>query len=244
MSFSPPTNCPSCSSELEWKKDQLYCINQSCPAKQSKQVEHFVKTMKIKGLGPATIKKLGLTSISDIYISDLSEEKSEKIREKIKEEINKSLNAPLDMVLPAMGIPLIGSSATNKLSEVCISIFDINEETCRKAGLGPKATENLINWLTLNLDETLELPLNFFFEPKTEQKEEKGVVCITGRLTSYKTKAAATKDLEENGWKVVSSVTKAVTHLVNESGKSTAKTEKAEASGIIIVNNVKDLIGE
>ena len=92
MSFLPPTNCPSCDSKLVWKKDQLFCVNSTCPAQQSKQVEHFVKVMKIKGLGPATIKKLGLTSISDIYINDLSEEKSDKVREKLEAEINKSLS--------------------------------------------------------------------------------------------------------------------------------------------------------
>lgn len=240
MKFNPPTVCPSCSSELVWQKDQLFCKNSVCPAKQNKQVEHFAKSMKIKGLGPATIKKLNLTSISEIYISNLEQISSDKVREKLEAEINRSLSAPLNEVLPAMGIPLVGKSATNKLSEVCNSIFDINEETCRQAGLGAKTTENLLTWLAVNLDEILTL--GFSFEFTKPAKTDKGVVCITGKLNSYKTKALATKDLQDAGWKVASSVTKAVTHLVNESGKSTAKTEKAEASGIIIVENVKELL--
>lgn len=240
MSFKPPSECPSCNSKLEWQKDQLYCKNTLCPAQQNKQVEHFVKTLKIKGLGPSTIKKLDLTSISDVYNVDLSKLSSEKIAEKLKNEIEKSKAHSLNKVLPSLGIPLIGQSATNKLSTVCKSIFDINEETCSKAGLGPKATENLLSWLLVNLDWVLELPFDFLFEK--EEKADRGVVCITGKLSSYKTKAHATEDLEKAGWKVVSSVTKAVTHLINESGKSTAKTEKAEASGIIIVNQVKDLL--
>lgn len=242
MTFNPPTNCPSCNSDLVWKKDQLYCVSPTCPAQQSKQVEHFVKTMKIKGLGPATIKKLDLTSISEIYINDLSKIPSEKIREKIEAEIEKSKSASLNEVLPALGIPLVGKSATDKLSVVCNSIFDINEETCRQAGLGDKTTDNLLSWLATNLDWCLELPFDFLFKKVKEPKEVKGTICITGRLSSYKTKAEATKDLEQAGWKVVSSVTKQVTHLVNESGKSTAKTEKAEASGITIVNNIKDIL--
>ena len=242
MTFNPPTHCPSCSSELVWVKDQLYCKNDVCPAKQGKQVEHFVKTMKIKGLGPATIKTLDLTSISEIYTNDLNKVSSEKIREKIEAEIEKSKTASFNEVLPALGIPLIGKSVTNKLSTVCNSIFDINDETCRLAGLGDKTTNNLLTWLATNLDWCLELPFDFQF--KKESEATKGTICITGKLTSYKTKAEATKDLKEAGWNVVGSVTKAVTHLVNESGKPTAKTQKAEDSGIIIVTNIKDILQE
>lgn len=242
MTFTPPTNCPACSSTLVWKKDRLYCENNTCPATQAKQVEHFAKTLKIKGLGPATIASLGLESIADVYTFNPSLIESDKIREKLLEEIERSSSQPMNEVLPALGIPLIGKSATNKLSAVCNSIFDINDETCRQAGLGPKATSNILDWLAVNLEWLLELPFSFLF---TKQKElEKGVICITGRLKSFPTKAKATEVLEELGWKVVSSVTKEVTHLVNESGKPTAKTEKAEASGIIIVENIKDIIGE
>ena len=56
-----PTHCPSCDSELDWVNDSLYCRNRLCPAQNSKAVEHFAKTMKIKGLGPASIEKLGST---------------------------------------------------------------------------------------------------------------------------------------------------------------------------------------
>lgn len=240
--FQRPTNCPSCDSTLEIKNGILYCVNNTCSAKQNKAVEHFSKTLKIKGLGPATIEKLGLTSVSEIYIIDpASKITSERVAEKLINEINNSKSHKLNKVLPALGIPLIGNSATAKLSTVCKSIFDINSETCAKAGLGPKATNNLIDWLTLNLDWVLELPFDFLFE-ESNNRATKGVVCITGRLSSYKSKSEASKDLEAFGWKVVGSVTKEVTHLVNESGKSTAKTEKAAASGIKIVENVAQLL--
>lgn len=241
MNFSPPTNCPECDSDLEWKKDQLYCLNSECPAQQSKRVEHFAKALKIKGLGPATIKKLGLTSIPQIYERELVLE-SEKLQEKLELEVAKSLNNSLNKVLPAFGIPLVGNSATDKLSKVCDTIFDINKETCRQAGLGEKTRDNLLNWLATNLDWCVELPFDYQFEKKSE--ETQGVICITGRLTSFKTKSEAAKELEKAGWRVVSSVTKEVTHLVNESGKSTAKTEKAEASGITIVTNIRSIINE
>ena len=47
----PPTSCPTCASVLELVNDQLFCRNKLCPAQSAKRVEHFAKTLKIKGLG-------------------------------------------------------------------------------------------------------------------------------------------------------------------------------------------------
>ena len=66
----PPELCPSCDSSLVWENDILYCRNTECSAKNAKMVEHFARTLKIKGLGPKSIEKLGLENISDIYSMD------------------------------------------------------------------------------------------------------------------------------------------------------------------------------
>ena len=93
-----PTNCPSCDSELTWVNDSLYCRNRLCPAQNSKSVEHFAKTMKIKGLGPASIQKLGWTCPSDIYLatteSILASLGSEAVTLKLAREILNSCKAP------------------------------------------------------------------------------------------------------------------------------------------------------
>ena len=52
-----PVNCPVCDSKLELVQDQLFCRNSSCDAQVQGKLEHFAKTMKIKGLGPRTIDK-------------------------------------------------------------------------------------------------------------------------------------------------------------------------------------------
>ena len=58
-----------------------------------------------------------------------------------------------------------------------------------------------------------------------------------------KTKAEAEKALTNRGWIVKSSLTKDVTHLVNESGLESSKTKKARESGISIITNLNQLIG-
>lgn len=242
----PPKNCPSCNSLLEWVEDQLYCNSSSCPAKASKQIEHFAKTLKIKGLGPSTINQLNLESIFDIYTLDINYTEmivGLKTATKLLEEIKISESAKLNKVLPALGIPLIGQSATDKLASVCESIFDIDATVCKKAGLGPKATDNLITWLDNNLEIYVEeLPFCFNFEKIKERT--KGVVCITGKLLSFPTKASAKQKLEELGYTVKDSITKDVTILVNESGKQTSKTLQAENNGVKVINNLNILIGE
>lgn len=244
-----PTSCPSCSSALEWSNHLLYCRNAVCPAKVSKSVEHFAKTMKIKGLGPSAISKLQLENIEEIYL--LSEEdiakalSSEKLAEKLYAEIQNSKNAPGNSVLPAFGIPLIGKTLTEKLSTVVNSILDINEDSCVEAGLGPKATENLMNWLISAHDEGLfnSLPLNYKFL-NSKKPQQLGVVCISGKLKSFKNKAEATTALESAGFTVKSSLTKDVTILVNESGIESAKTQKARNSGVTIVTNLFEFLGD
>lgn len=243
-----PTSCPSCGSVLEWSNHLLYCVNESCISKVGKKIEHFAKTLKIKGLGPSSIAKLNLADVDEIYT--LTEEgvaealSSNRLAEKLCKEIENSKNASLNLLLPAFSIPLIGRTAAQKLSTVCKSIYEINEDSCRRAGLGPKATANLLEWLANDFAYYKEMPFSFEFEHKPTNNDKKGVVCISGKLTSFKTKAEAQKVLEEYGYEVKSSLTKQVTILVNESGIESSKTQKARESGVTIVTNLTDLFGE
>lgn len=242
-----PTHCPSCGSVLEWSNHLLYCRNSACSNQLSKMFEHFAKTLKIKGLGPATIKKLDLENLTDLYWldkEDLAEAlDSVKLADKLYAEIRNSEKVTLNRLLPAFAIPLVGKSASEKLATVCDCILDIDKETCRQAGLGPKTTSNLLDWIDDNTELIEELPFSFDFE-KPRPTGNSGVICISGRLKSYKTKAEATDVLQRLGYTVKSSITKDVTILVNESGIESAKTKRARDTGITIVTNLKDFIGE
>jgi DNA ligase (NAD+) len=245
----PPSDCPSCGSNLQWINQLLYCKSTVCGAQKQKKIEHFAKTLKIKGLGPAAIEKLDIQDFDQLYELDVdyitSALNSEKIAIKLKKETDNSKSAPLNLVLPAFGIPLIGNTATKKLSETVENITEINADTCKRAGLGPKATENLMSWLSKDFYAFYDGCLPFDFKFVTEQKvERKGVVCISGRLKSFKTKADATETLSSLGYEVKSSLTKDVTILVNESGIESAKTKQARDSGVNIVTNLSEFLGE
>ena len=114
MKIEVPTICPSCSSELVRKNEQLFCENAGCEGKEAQKIEHFAKTLKIKGLGPSTISKLKISNISDIYSLSLEEMverlDSVKIAGKVFDEIQKSKSCSLQELLPAFSIPLIGKT--------------------------------------------------------------------------------------------------------------------------------------
>ena len=244
-----PEVCPSCGSPLEWRNDMLYCVSALCPAQIQKRIEHFAKSLKIKGLGPKSIEKLGLGSFQSIYDMTYLEIRdalsSEKLAVKLLQEIKHSRQATLNTLLPAFSIPLIGKTAATKLSAKLKNLLDLDEDKCTVAGLGPKATENLLNWYnSKEYVELKKLPFDWEFESPTVAIETKGAVCISGKLSSFKTKAEATKALSYAGYQVKSSLTKDVIFLINESGIESAKTKQAQERGITIITSLSDLIGE
>lgn len=226
----------------------LYCFNPDCIGISAKVVEHFSKTLKIKGLGPASIQKLGLSRIRDIY--DLSIDEcilklnSEALGTSVYTQIQESKEADLSELLPAFSIPLVGKTATAKLCKVIDNIYDLSQEVCKDAGLGPKATGNLLGWMETDfLVELCNLPFRFTVDKQTTQERQLlGVVCISGKLNTFPTKAEAEKALEEKGYIVKSSLTKEVTILVNESGVESSKTKKARDNGVSIINNLSDIL--
>lgn len=248
MKIEIPTQCPECGSALVRINDQLFCQNKACPAQINKKIEHFAKTLGIKGLGEKTIQKLVLESIPELYQLDLETLKEvvgEKTAIKLLDELEKSKSSSFATVLAAMSVPLIGGTASAKLNTVVSNFDEITPETCKQAGLGEKATNNLLSWLdTEYLDIKDFLPFTYENNKKAEEsdKEILGVVCITGKLSSYKNKAEATKELEELGYKVVETLTKAVTILVDEEGKGSSKRKTAEERGLQIITNLKQFI--
>ena len=173
----PPEFCPSCNSTLVRKNDLLYCENVNCTAKTEKVVQHFARTLKIKGLGPRSIEKLGLSSIDDIYNlrRDYTVLKlgSELVTDKLLLEIEKSKQAQLQELLPAFSIPLLGRTASEKLCTVVEHISEIDVETCGKAGLGPKVTHNLLHWYNTQYLNAYEfLPFKWEHEVQNIQEEK------------------------------------------------------------------------
>lgn len=249
MKIQIPTTCPCCGSQLEKVNDQLFCRNISCSAQLNKKIEHFSKVLGIKGLGAKSIEKLQLSDLTELFYLDrdavVKALSSEKVADKLLDEIERAKEADLATVLASFSIPLFGNTAANKLAGVVSSIEEINAETCKQAGLGDKVTSNLLGWLATDYLELKEfLPFTFKSQPKSSNTEIKAIICITGKLKSFKTKAEATKALEVAGYKVSDSLTKTTNYLVDEEDKGSSKRKKAEEYGTNIINNLLEFLGK
>lgn len=249
MRIEIPKFCPCCEAALELVQDQLFCRNSSCSAQLNKKLEHFAKGLSIKGFGPKTIEKLNLSDIPELYTLTLEQLTdslgSEKVAAKLLDEIERSKTADLATVIASFSIPLIGNTAANKLTSVVNDISEINAETCKQAGLGDKATNNLLNWINTEYQDLKEfLPFSFKSSTKPNNTETQLTICITGKLSSFKTKAEATIELNNLGFKVVESVTKNLNYLVDEQNKESSKRKKAEEYQIPVITNLINFLEE
>jgi len=240
-----PTNCPACNSTLVWINDQLFCRNISCDARLNKQIEHFAKTLSIKGLGKVTIEKLNLADLTEIFYLDFDTVKAslgEKIAVKLLDEIERAKASTLDNVVASFSIPLVGITVGKKLAAVVSNLDEINKEACLQAKLGAKVTENLLNWIQTDYQEMKEF-LPFTFDGKVQITDTNAKkVCITGKLKSYKKKSDAEGALLAAGFCLVDSVTKTTDYLVDEEGKGSSKRDKAVQYGVTIITDLNDLL--
>jgi DNA ligase (NAD+) len=242
-----PKNCPCCEYPLQLVVDQLFCRNTACDAQLYRKLEHFTKTLSIKGFGPKTIEKLNLADITELFYLDRDSVVAalgEKVADKLLDEIERAKCADLNTVIAAMSIPLVGNTAGSKIASVVSKIEDITIETCKAAGLGQKVTENLVNWVNTDYQEIKEfLPFDFSNKKPTVTSDAK-LVCITGKLKNFKKKADAEGILRAVGYILVDSVTKTTDYLIDEENKSSSKREKAVQYGITIITDLNDLLKE
>lgn len=244
-----PTKCPSCGGALTRVKDQLFCKNTDCDAQSSKKLEHFAKVLKIKGLGPASINKLGITTVHELYT--LAEKQLVDVLgkngSKIYANIQLSKSAELETLLHGFSINLVGATAGKKIASVVNHIENFDSEKGKKAGLGQKTVDSVLTWISeeyfgkgLN-----KLPFSFkSSEKQSSPAESNGLrVCITGKLKDFKNRTEAGKYLESKGYTIVSGVSKNTDILIDEEGKQSSKRTKAENLNIKI-DTIKNLIGD
>lgn len=246
--INPPTQCPSCASTLELVNDQLFCRNSNCSAKCLKKLEHFAKTMKIKGLGEKTLEKLAEYDICDIPdIYTLSSELlfsivGEKVGIKLLDEINKSKTIDLATFIAAFGIPLFGNTMANKLNSIEKDLEDITYEDLRAVGIGDKASSNFIDWVENEwIPNYSKLPI-IIKKSSNGPKQSLGTVVITG--TFDKSRKVLEEELRNHGFDVKESVSSKTKYLLKGEGKPSSKEKKAKDLNISIVYSIEELLND
>lgn len=202
----------------------------------SKVMEHFVKTMEIKGLGPANIEKMGLSHPIDLYEEDNWDELG-AIGIKIQDEIDKSKNKPYELVLAALGIPGVGKSVAKLIVQKIPTFKNLKDiQYTDIKGIGPATIESIMSWLEENEDWVYQLPLKLEQSISVADLITKPgrKICITGKMDM--TRNDLGEILQKLGFKVVSSVTKDCYALITAGDTSSSKYVKAKQLDIRIVD--------
>jgi len=215
---------------------RLYCEDGS-QHDTVKLLEYFIKTLDLKGLGPASVTKMQLKHPIDLYQShDWSKLGANGI--KIEEEIERSKTKPYEVVLASLGIPGVGKSMAKKIVQHLPSFVRLREiETVQITGVGPKRIEQILAWLDTNEEWVVKLPLQLKQDLSVDSViNSDGVkkICITGKLDMSRSELAT--HLEEKGFTVSSTVTKDCYALITAGDTSSSKFKKASVQGTRIID--------
>lgn len=257
-----PTECPSCSSKLINKGDILFCINTSnCSSQQLSFLEFFVSkgVMDIQGLSTKTLELLyskGLISTpTDLYYlkeTDLSGIPGfrKKSIDNLLNAIAKSKENSVERVFISLGINLASRKVASLLFEKYSSIEEISqlqvENLLAIDGIGETIANNIYEYFNnpqnkLYLKELQECGLKFEKSQSISENEQTNTnnklvgktFLITGTLSKKRKEVELW--IENNGGKIVSSVSKNLTYLI-VGDKPGSKLDRAKKLNTPIIN--------
>lgn len=261
-------SCPICGGHTELKNNDgvvtLHCTNLQCEGKLINRLDHFCgkKGLDIKGLSKATLEKLinwgWISSFIDIYkLETYSNEWKnkpgfgEKSVERILNAIEDSRHPSLDAVIAAAGIPLIGRTVAKDLAKRIATYEDfrymIEEgfDFTQYDGFGEMMSAALLDFNYKEIDDVVDYAFTIQKEEpiETENSLEGLTFCITGKVHTVKNRDELKTIIENNGGKVVSSMSSKVNYLINNDITSTSsKNKTAKDLGIPIITE-EDLQG-
>lgn len=250
-----PAACPSCGNPIQKEGESVdyFChAGFACKDQALGLFENACarSVFNIKGLGEAIIEKLYLYSgrgngapfrnVQDIF--KLTDEEitssgvSPLVAEKILIEIEKAKTTDLWRGITALGIRLVGPSTAKELAKHCHVITDLlklTKETLMEfEDIGETTADTIMQYLTseAGINTLNELAdLTSFKAPKVQVRNGL-TVCLTGSFDYDKN---ALKELIENeGFKVSSSVSKSTAALFVGSNPGPEKVAKASKLGV------------
>jgi DNA ligase (NAD+) len=263
-------HCPACNTLLERTEGEaaFYCPNdEGCPPQIVGKMQHFIsrKAMNIDGLGDETIETLYrrgfIRHISDIYDLDQHSEElkkmgrfGEKSINNMLEGIERSKQIPFDKVLFGLGIRYVGATVAKKLVNHFKTIENLAsatfDELITAEEIGERIALSIIEYFNdSNHKEEIEKLKAHGLQFKAEEKE----VMLAGESLSGKTFIISgvfekfsrdeLKDIiEQNGGKIVSSISAKLNYLVAGDNMGPAKLEKAQKLNIPIISD-DELLG-
>jgi DNA ligase (NAD+) len=264
-----PANCPVCGHPLdrevnpqEADKVTWRCPNRlGCRAQLEAALQHFAGrlAMDVEGLGEKLVVQLVSSGRvgrpSDLYRLELGflaklERMGEKSARNVLAALEQSKSRPLQHVLYALGIPLVGESTSRDLARHFGSVEALLganlADLMAVEGVGPDVAASVLHFFgdERNRAEVAALQaVGVRFVPPERKVAPTGgallgkTVVLTGTLPSL-SRTQATALLEAAGAKVSGSVSKK-TDLVVAGADAGSKLEKATSLGIRVISEAE-----
>lgn len=259
--FEMPKKCPVCQADTIREQGEAVtkCTNISCPAQLKRSLFHFVSrdAMNIEGLGPQIMTLLMdrgfINNAADIYLlKDHREEliELERMGEKSVQNLLDAIEAskinPLNRLIFALGIRMIGQRASQVLANEFEDIdgmfaADFDKLTGIQE-IGGKMAESIITFF--RQEQNLELVRELQESGVNTKGSKKDIMenkyfsgktfVLTGALQSF-TRDQAKEIIESFGGKVSSSVSKK-TDCVLAGEDAGSKLVKANELGVAVID--------
>ena len=259
-----PTHCPECGTQLERKEGEVafYCPNdEGCRPQIVGKIQHFIsrKAMNIDGLGDETIESFyqkGLIRhISDLYIlKDKAEELKvierfgEKSIDNMLAGIELSKQMPFEKVLFGLGIRYVGETVARKLALGTKNIDNLIaaslEELTAIDEIGQRIAESIIEYFEkpahieqINLLKSYGLQFeaeDIVITLESDKLTGKTFV-ISGVFEKYSREELKVM-IENNGGKILSSISAKLNYLLAGDNMGPSKLEKAQKLNIPLIS--------
>ena len=262
-----PTRCPVCGDELIKPEGEAVwrCVNINCEAQVVERIMHFVSkdAMDIKTFGAANVKRFYeekiITDIPSIYSIEFNKvSKLEGFKQKsidnLKTAIESSKKQNLNRLIYGLGIRYVGETTAKTLSKSVDTIFDLKnfsvEDLQQLKDIGTKVAESVFDFFhnedNIKILQELSgkgLNINGDKTEPTSGKLSGATFLFTGTLPTLK-RSAAEKLAEDNGGKLLSSVSANLNYLVagESAGSKLEKARKIKSVKIISEEDFLNLI--
>jgi len=262
-----PTRCPVCGDELIKPEGEAVwrCVNINCEAQVVERIMHFVSkdAMDIKTFGAANVKRFYeekiITDIPSIYSIEFNKvSKLEGFKQKsidnLKTAIESSKKQNLNRLIYGLGIRYVGETTAKTLSKSVDTIFDLKnfsvEDLQQLKDIGTKVAESVFDFFhnedNIKILESLAgkgLNINGDKTEPVSGKLSGATFLFTGTLPTLK-RSAAEKLAEDNGGKLLSSVSANLNYLVagESAGSKLEKARKIKSVKIISEEDFLNLI--
>lgn len=267
-------NCPECGTELVRVEGEAvhYCPNdESCRPQIIGRIQHFIsrKAMNIDGVGDETIETLYsrgfIHKISDLYQLSVHESELKQMERFGEKSINNMLmgiqqskQMPFEKVLFGLGIRYVGETVAKKLAYHFKNIDNLMnanfDQLIEAEEIGERIANSLLSYFSdqkhvEEIKRLIDEGLQFEIEEKEvilQSEKLLGKTFLISGVFEGHSRDELKTIIEDNGGKMLSSISSKLDYLVAGDNMGPSKLEKATKLNIPMINEQQlfELLGQ